>query len=430
MPDRMPHRHRMSDRIECQKECQIECKIECQIECQKEYLLLDRLSDRMSENMSDRMECQNIFKICPNVLADMSWHVVVGITRSKVISSVFFFRLYNCYSIQFYIGSLLVFDFIFGFVRANCQRVANWGWTVEWIPQWKANQCWMQGWLQDGWVWLPEHDASGGCHCLPRQGPAWLQGRVRWCKEPSPSHASEVPINLPQQRGEVWANQLCRAVLRGGIYDRVWCGQIVGILTQGSQDGEGCVVEVGGWIWANPRLVLLLSRDEPRSCRIHQKNQSWKCHLCEKGRRSDVERHTTANRAGGWSHANGFAAVHGEPLLSREMRWPIPLGKLCLFAWEGRALERGMVHEREREKLRTSFISRFRFTMIHPAWSWSSIPSIQNRPAVSSNLIQLKPTFMVWKASLYFLVLINQFIILYYCVTVIIWYVWYVIQLF
>ena len=69
-------------------------------------------------------------------------------------------------------------------------------------------------------------------------------------------------------------------------------------------------------------------------------------------KRDDVlmSKDTTANRAGGWSHANGFAAVHGEPLLSREMHWPIPLGKLCLFAWEGRALERGMVHERERER--------------------------------------------------------------------------------
>ena len=62
------------------KECQIECRIPsqvegqniCQIDCQIE-----------SQNIR-QIECQNIFKICPNICPDISWHVMVGITRRKV----------------------------------------------------------------------------------------------------------------------------------------------------------------------------------------------------------------------------------------------------------------------------------------------------------------------------------------------------------
>jgi hypothetical protein len=63
MPDRMPECQKICQ-VECQKICQIECQKVCQIECQK------KKSDRMPEDLPVT-KCIN---------------VMVGITRSKVIS--------------------------------------------------------------------------------------------------------------------------------------------------------------------------------------------------------------------------------------------------------------------------------------------------------------------------------------------------------
>ena len=69
MPECIPDR--MSEdmsyiMIECQNICQIECQIE--IECQNRY-------------MADRLSEYSKYCISPNT----SWHVMVGITQSKVI---------------------------------------------------------------------------------------------------------------------------------------------------------------------------------------------------------------------------------------------------------------------------------------------------------------------------------------------------------
>ena len=65
----------MNCQIECQIECQTDCQIECQVECQDIC----------------RIECQNICQIgCQNILnmsKYTSWHVMVGITRSRVFFS-------------------------------------------------------------------------------------------------------------------------------------------------------------------------------------------------------------------------------------------------------------------------------------------------------------------------------------------------------
>lgn len=145
--------------------------------------------------------------------------------------------------------------------------------------------------------------------------------------------------------------------------------------------------------------VISVKRDDVLMSKDTQLRTGQADEVMQMALQQSMESRYSAEKCIGRSHLTSFASLREKAERLKE-------------AW--------CMKEREREKLRTSFISRFRFTMIHPAWSWSSIPSIQNRPAVSSNLIQLKPTFMVWKASLYFLVLINQFIILYYCVTVII----------
>ena len=76
--------------IECQKICQIECQKICQIQCQKICQIdPDRMPDRMPEDMSDRMPEDMPDRMSEGLPVTKRINVMVGITRSKVISCIF-----------------------------------------------------------------------------------------------------------------------------------------------------------------------------------------------------------------------------------------------------------------------------------------------------------------------------------------------------
>ena len=109
--------------MECQKECEIECEIECQNlrqieyrrQCQVECRNICQIDCQTESRNICKIECQNIFKICPNIRRDMSWLVMMGITRDKVFH-VFFIR---CISMWYLVGSP-------GFLILPCRPRRRW----------------------------------------------------------------------------------------------------------------------------------------------------------------------------------------------------------------------------------------------------------------------------------------------------------------